>query len=210
MPNPRHLVPAALLAALVLAAPGAGAALAEITEITASAAPAPTAAGAEPRLEDQPGYVPFSELAILPHQDLKVEINLEGALLQMIAGTAGGDDPELARLLGGLRSIRVQVASLKEGNAAAIHARMEQTAAWLDQHGWKTIVKAQQKNEEDFLYVREAGGAIVGLTVLTFQAGDEAAVVNIVGHIDPAQIGRLSRGLHLPGLDRVPGAPPAP
>jgi hypothetical protein len=161
------------------------------------------AAAAEPRIEDLPGYLPFAELAILPHQDLKVEINLEGALLDMI-GAASGDDPEMAKLMSGLKSIRVQVANLKDGNAAPIHARLEQTAAWLDQHGWKTIVRSHDKEEEDFIYVRESGGAIVGLTVLTFQPGDEAAVINIVGRLDPAQIGRLGRGLHLPQLEHVP------
>jgi hypothetical protein len=164
------------------------------------------AAAAAPRVEDHPRYLPFAELAILPHQDLKVEINLEGALLDMIAGASSGDDPEMAKLIGGLKSIRVQVASLKETNAGSIHARLEQTAAWLDQHGWKTVIRAQDKGEEDFIYVREVGGTVVGLTVLTFQPGDEAAVINIVGRIDPAQIGRLGRGLNLPQLEHVPAA----
>ncbi len=188
MDKPRRLV-RPCLAILVLGALGAGCG---------------AAAAAEPRIEDLPGYLPFAELAILPHQDLKVEINLEGALLDMIA-SASGDDPEMAKLMSGLKSIRVQIATLKEGNAASIHARLDQTAAWLDQHGWKTIVKARDKgDEEDFIYVREAGGAIVGLTVLTFQPGGEAAVINIVGRLDPAQIGRLGRGLHLPQLEHVP------
>jgi hypothetical protein len=164
------------------------------------------AAAAEPAIENLPGYVPFAELAILPHQDLSVEIDLEGALLDMIAGAASANDPDLAKLLAGLKAIRVQVANLKDSNAAPIHARLEQTAAWLDQHGWKTVVRTHEKGEEDFIYVRMADGGIVGLTVLTFQPGGEAAVVNIVGRIDPAQIGRLGRGLHLPQLEHVPGA----
>ena len=51
------------------------------------------AAAAEPAIENLPGYVPFAELAILPHQDLSVEIDLEGALLDMIAGAASANDP---------------------------------------------------------------------------------------------------------------------
>jgi hypothetical protein len=44
---------------------------------------------------------------------------------------------------------------------------------------------------------------IAGLVVMAVEPGDEAAFVNIVGDIDPAQIGRLGRKFDIEPLDSI-------
>ena len=71
-------------------------------------------------------------------------------------------------------------------------------------------MRVRDQGQETFIYMKEQDGRIVGLTVLTFKPGEEAAVINIAGRIDPAQIGRLGQTLKLPQLEKVPVNPKKP
>jgi Domain of unknown function (DUF4252) len=151
-----------------------------------------------------PGALPFGELEIFARKDLTTEINLEGAFLKLIASATSEDDPDFARLVSGLQAIRVQVAPLRGLDAEKVHAKMDQAVRWLEAKGWTAVVRIREKEEESYIYSREVQGQIVGLAVLSFEPGKEAAVVNIFGHLDPDQIGRLGRGLHVHQLEKVP------
>jgi hypothetical protein len=163
---------------------------------------AAVAVRAAPGPEALPGALPFGELEIFARKDLTTEINLEGALLKLVANATSEDDPEFAQLVSGLQAIRVQVAPLASIDPAKVRSRMDQAVHWLDGKGWTAVVRSREKGEESYIYTKEIQGQIVGLAVLSFD-GKEAAVVNIVGRLDPAQIGRLSRGLHVHQLEKV-------
>jgi hypothetical protein len=162
------------------------------------------ARAAEPGPDASPGAVPFDALEIFSRQDLTTEINLEGALLKLVASATSADDPEFSRLVSGLQAIRVQVAPLTSIDPAKVRAKLDQTVHWLESRGWTAAVRTREKEEETYIYTKQVKGEIVGLAVLSFQPGKEASVVNIVGRLDPAQIGRIGQGLHVRQLDRVP------
>jgi hypothetical protein len=185
----RTRAPLCLFLLLVLLAGGAGAAV--------RAAPTP------PTPEASPGAVPFDELEIFSRKDLTTEINLEGALLKLVASAAGEDDPEFSRLVSGLQSIRVQVAPLTAADPGKVRAKLDQTVRWLESKGWTAVVRTKEKGEETYIYTKQVKGEMVGLAVLSFEPGKEASVVNIVGRLDPAQIGRLGQGLHVKQLDKM-------
>ena len=172
---------------LVLAAPGA----------FAQKAPPPPATG----------LLPLDELDLFPEDKLSVEINIEGALLRMVAESLKGDDPDLSSLLRNLRSIRVQVLPLADGNASLAKSSFGRAVRWLEGQGWKSTVRVREKGEETHIYLKETDGKVMGMTVLAMGEG-EAVVINIAGRFDPADIGRIGRGLDidmdLPGLDKVP------
>ena len=188
----RTRAPLCLFLLLVLLAGGAGAAV--------RAAPTPPA----PPPEASPGAVPFDELEIFSRKDLTTEINLEGALLKLVASAASEDDPEFSRLVSGLQSIRVQVAPLTAADPGKVRAKLDQTVRWLEGKGWTAVVRTKEKGEETYIYTKQVKGEMVGLAVLSFEPGKEASVVNIVGRLDPAQIGRLGQGLHVKQLDKLP------
>jgi Domain of unknown function (DUF4252) len=165
--------------------------------LAAASPPAPGIAGA-------PGALPFESLDLFPSKDLTTEINLEGPLLQLIASATSEDDPEFSRLVAGLHGIRVQVASLAAADPGKVRAKLDRTLHWLETQGWSTVVRTRENNEETYIYTRQQNGAIVGLVVLSFELGKEASVVNIVGRLDPAQLGRLGRTIHVPQLEKVP------
>lgn len=160
------------------------------------------------RLDELPGYVPLDALGIADRDALSVEINLQGPLLRLVAGAAGADDPEFARLVSGLEAIRVQVAPRAALSERDVKARIDRTIHWLEDRGWSPTVRVREAGEESYIYVKEERGQIVGLTVLALGAegaGDgELALINIVGRLDPAQLGRLGRGFGLPQLERAP------
>jgi hypothetical protein len=156
------------------------------------------------KLEAQPGYVPIQELGIFPREKLTAEINLSGPILRMIAGAARAEDPEFSALISGLQAIQVQVFPLAETDGTAIRERIGRAVRWLEDRGWAPTVRVREEGEEVYIYLKEAENRIVGMTLMSLTPGDEAAVINIVGRIDPEQLSRLGEELDLPHLDRVP------
>lgn len=167
-------------------------------------------AGQAQNLAAQPGYVPLEKLALLPQEKLSVEINIEGALLSLIAAGSKKADPEFSSLMAGLKAIKVQAVPLKDLDASAVRTRIGQTVRWLEDRGWKSTLKVKNEGEETYIYLKETGGKIDGLTLLSLSPGDEAVVINIVGRIDPAQIGRLAQHFDVDvNVGNKKAAPPA-
>ena len=156
-----------------------------------------------------PGLVPLDELNLFPRDQLSVEVNLAGGMLHFIAAAAK-DDPDFSAIVAGLQSINVQVFPLKGIKAESIKPKIDYAVRWLESRGWKANVRVRDQGQETFIYMKEQSGKIVGLTVLTFKPGEEAAVINIAGRIDPAQLGRLGHTLDLPQLEKLPAQPKKP
>lgn len=163
-------------------------------------------AGWTQKLADQPGWVPLEQLDLFPRDKLSVEINIEGALLRLIAAAAKQEDPEFSSLMAGLKAITVQAVPLKDVDQSSVRAKIGRTVHWLEEHGWKPTLRARDEGEETYIYLREINGKIAGLTLLALEPGEEAVVINIVGRIDPDQIGRVVQSLDIPSLKKVPAA----
>jgi Domain of unknown function (DUF4252) len=152
----------------------------------------------------EPGAIPLDDLNLFPREKLSVEINLEGPILRMVAAATSKDDPKFAQLMAGLKAIHVQVFPLKEGGGAALlRPKIDRMLGWLEDHGWHSIVRVRDKGDQSYIYLKEEDDQIVGLTVLALDSDDDAALINIVGRIDPAEIGRLGRDLDIPQLERI-------
>ena len=169
---------------------------------------AAAAARAEPKLSDLPGYIPLEQLGLFSHQDLSIEVNLEGPLLRLVGESTSKSDPEFSHLVAELKAIRVRVVELDKGPAAklgaeALRGQLKDAAHWLESRGWNAIVRVHEKQSDDFIYARQSADQIVGLAVLHFEAGHEAALVNLVGRFDPAQLGRLGRNLDIEPLKHL-------
>ena len=161
------------------------------------------AAGWAQKLSDQPGYVSIEELGIFPREDLSVEINLDGAILRMVAEATRGDDPAFAEVMSSLKSIQVRVFPLAGAKEDMVRGKVDRAVRWLEDRGWSSMVRVRERGSESYIYLKKSGEQIVGLTILAIEAGDEAAMINIVGRIDPAQIGRLGQSLDIPQLEKA-------
>jgi hypothetical protein len=191
--TPRPLRLASVLAAwLALLAPFAG--------------PRPAAA-AEPEISQLPGYIPMDQLGLFAHRPVEIEINLSGPMLHFVGELTRDDDPEFSKVMAELRGIQVRVARLDRSAGAAgsepMRGQLAAAGRWLESHGWKAIVRVQEKDEDSSIYTLLENQQIAGLAVLHFHAGEEAALVNIIGRLDPAELRRLGRALDLPQLERL-------
>jgi uncharacterized protein DUF4252 len=151
-----------------------------------------------------PGFVPLAELNLFPKDKLSAEINLDGTVLRLVAAAMKGEDPAFSSMVASLRSINVQVFPVASSDAGAVKTKIDRAVHWLEDRGWSASLRVKEKGEETYIYLKEQDGQIVGLTLLTFQPGEEAAVINIAGHIDPAQLGRLGQKFDVPQLEKVP------
>jgi len=166
-----------------------------IVSLAASAAPA------QQLLEDFPGYFPEEHLSLLSADDVSIEINLQGALLQMVAAFAGKEDPEFAQLVGALEAIRVRSGE-PSGSSAEVRERLDSAQRWLVENGWLALVRVREEGEEVYVYSREQDGVFVGFTVLAVE-DTEVTTVNLIGHLDPNQLAAVAEGFDLGVLDDI-------
>ncbi len=141
---------------------------------------------------NHPGYYPIEEMGILAQDDLEVDVDLQGAMLQVAAAAIqdNENDADLAALVSGLERVRVQVGSPQRVDQSAIAFSFGDAIAKMESAGWYRILRVLEDEEQVYLYAREGDGRIVGLTVLVNDGEEEVVLVNIVGDIDPVVLGK--------------------
>ncbi len=153
---------------------------------------------------DHPGYYSIEEMGIFARDELEVDVDLQGALLQAVSGSMNGQQGDMADLIAGLERVRVQVGNPRTLDPSTIEFRVQEAVANLEASGWVRNVRVEDDGEQVYLFSRESGGMIVGVTVLVNDEADEVVLVNIVGSIDPVTFGKaLSQMDTLPDLDEL-------
>lgn len=147
---------------------------------------------ADDALEGQPGYVDFGDLSALDGGEPSVEISLGGALLGFLAAATREEDSELADTLGKLRSIRVTVFEVAPENVAEARDRADKISRDLEARDWDPAVVVKSKEQTIRMYMKLLEGRVAGMAVMMIEPGSEAVFMNIVGEIDPAQLGRVA------------------
>lgn len=171
-----------------------------VAVVAASALGAPACAGAqwEEQLAKLPGYVPLEQLEVLAPDDVSIEVNLTAPMLRLVAAFAGEDEPELAALVEGLQAVRVRSGEPAQGDVEAVRSRVRAAGRWLDERGWAPMVRVREDGDDVLIYTRlDDDGTVQGITVLAME-DDEVTVVNLIGRLDPEQLGRIVSSLDLP------------
>lgn len=159
-------------------------------------------ANAEPKAS-APGHIDFGEFTA-PEDGQFVEVNIQGNLINMIARLTEDSEPELGKILRGLKSIRVNVIGMNEENSAEIRARVKSVRKQLNTAGWERIVTVQDKKEDVGVFVKLKGEeAIEGIAVTVLGNDKEAVFVNIVGNIRPDQIAQVAERLNIDPLKKL-------
>lgn len=153
------------------------------------------------QLEEQPGYFPIDQFELLSPEALSLEINLNGALLELVASALDSEDPEFSELVRGLEGIRVRVAEAGDLDLAALRSEFSRAAGWLEENGWDTLVRLREDDEELYVYTRLLDGDMVGMTLLVLEPVEQVVVVNVVGTLDLALLASLADSLDIPQLD---------
>lgn len=156
---------------------------------------------AQDALEQEPGYVDFRAIESWFDTEPNIEVNLKGALLELVAEASRESNPELADMLHSLKAIQVRGFTNEDGSqATSLRSRTEALGKDLEDRGWQAAVRVREDDEHVNMYLNEQDGAISGLMVMASESEDATVFVNIVGPLDPAQIGRLGRALDIDPL----------
>ena len=177
---------------------GAVAAVAAVV-VTALALMSPTTSMAQVNTER--GFVDITQVEAWFNDEPTIEVNIRGALLNLVAEATKYEDPELAEMLRKLRIIQIRGFEMR-GGTSELRTRSSELGKRLEGMGWETVVRVRDDDEHIQMYMLMSGESIDGMVVLAMDdSDDEAVFVNIVGEIKPDQIGRIGRKFNIGALD---------
>lgn len=149
----------------------------------------------EDELKDLPGYVNFGDLTAT-YGEPKLTINLGGAMLNFVGMMSSSGDPDASELISKLKGIRVQIYGTDTAgetvNLDAAMSRFNEVKGHLKSNGWEPIVSINEDDERVLVYMKMDQGHMEGMTVMVVD-DEEAVFVNIIGQLNPAELGRVMK-----------------
>ena len=146
-----------------------------------------SAVAQEDELKTMPGYVAFESLDEV-YGEPKVRVNVGGFLLSLMS-KAAKNDPEAAAILEGLEGVRINVYSTGGEVAPAIN-QLQNAKNMLSNQNWEPIIQVNEDRQNVQVFIKANGEGVQGLTVMAVDA-DDAVFVNILGSIDPENLGAI-------------------
>jgi hypothetical protein len=140
------------------------------------------------------GYVDFGDLASV-YGEPKVRINIGKQLLQFVSWAAKDVEDESAQLFNKLDAVRIEVYNLNDNAGPAIDT-INNVAKKLPPDNWEPIVTVNDGEDHVRIYAKAGDNVMNGLVVMVVD-GQEAVFINIIGDIDPAQLGKVTNALDI-------------
>lgn len=154
--------------------------------------------------KEHPGYVDFGSFEKFQNAAKTVEISIKGPLLKFVSKAIAREDSELSQLLNDLLLIQVNVFSVEDQQIGDVKTIIQNASKTLASKQWERMVRVQDQGEHAEVYMQfEDTGALKGLAVMALGENQEAVFVNIVGTLDPEQLGKLSSKFNIPKLDEI-------
>ncbi len=154
-------------------------------------------ADAQPDLSGDPGFVDFSQQETLGEDDLEIAISVKDPMIKLVAEATRESDPVLADILDKLKVVEVLVYKVGESQRAAVRGEISEQAGKLEESGWTEAITIRMRGARGHVFLRIVDERPAGLAAMYLDGEDEAVFVNIVGQIDPAQVGRLASKFNL-------------
>ena len=153
-----------------------------------------------------PGFVDFGKFTPAPGGEF-VEVNVSSNLITMVTNLAK-DEPDVAEVLRGLKSIRVNVLGVNQENREDLQSRIQSVRSQLDQGGWERVVTVMNGKDDVGVYMKTRGPeAVEGLVVTVLEGKGHAVFVNVVGDIRPEKLSMLGERFNIEPLKHIPGKP---
>lgn len=134
-----------------------------------------------------------------------IEVNLPSSLINLAAKFVEKQEPEVAKLLQGLKQVRVNVIGLTDDNKSDLEKRVQKVRNELSGRGWERLVTAQKEGQDVGVFMKmDKDSAVQGLAVTVIESGKQAVFVNVVGDIKPEQLTMLGERLHIDQLKDLP------
>jgi hypothetical protein len=151
-----------------------------------------------------PGQVDFGSFSPPKSGGQFVEVNVPAALINLAAQVVAKDEPEAAKLLNGLKLVKVNVIALDDENRPDLEKRAQKIRQDLSGNGWERVVTVQEKDQDVSVYLNMDGSGVVqGLAAVVINGKDQAVFANVVGEIKPEQLAMLGDRLHIKPLKEL-------
>jgi hypothetical protein len=147
-----------------------------------------------PALADQllPGQVDFGSFSPPKGGGEFVEVNVPTALIHLASQVVAKDEPDVAKVLDGLKLVKVNVIALDDENRPELEKRAQKIRQNLSGNGWERVVTVQEKDQDVSVYLKmDDKGAIQGLAAVVIDGKAQAVFANVVGDIRPEQLAML-------------------
>lgn len=149
---------------------------------------------AQTEMIDDPGFVDMREIENWFESAPVLEVDVRGKLLNLVAEASRPTDPELSLLLGNLKAIQVKGFPMHRRQMDGVSRHTRAFVRRLSNDGWDPVIHVRERDKQIDMFVKMKGDDIAGLMVIVLEPGDDETVfLNIVGNIDPEQIGRIGR-----------------
>lgn len=152
----------------------------------------------------EPGAIDLGKLSPTAGAEF-VEVNINSNLIAMVTNFAKKAEPEVAEILKGLKSIRVNVLGLNDENRDDIQSRIASVRTQLDKNGWDRIVTVMDGADDVGVYMKTKGSEVVeGVVVMVLSGKKEAVFVNIIGDIRPEKLATVGERFNIEPLKHLP------
>jgi hypothetical protein len=156
---------------------------------------------AQQSVRNEPGYVDLDKVggwSEFLRRDPKIDVSVEGALMKLVAEASRIEDPELADLLQKLRGVFVRGYETPREDMERTRSHANEVGRDLLDAGWSSVIRVRNEREHVQMFARYRGDIVIGMVVLSIKEADnETMFLNIVGAIDPAQIGRIGQKFNI-------------
>lgn len=142
-----------------------------------------------------PGYLDLDWIAIPDGATEVQDIVLDPVLAGLAAG-GSETDPALNQALAMVKSVRVKSFSLEGVNESSVAADVKKLQDRLAKGSWQRLIYMKDGDETVTVSTLSHGGQLAGLMVLTYEPGDSATFINVVGDLDLTTLLRLATQMH--------------
>ena len=148
----------------------------------------------EDELKSLDGYVDFGDLTAT-YGEPSISINIGGTLLQFVGAMSESSDPEAAQIMSDLKGVRVFGYPISE-DATVAKEKFSEVKSTLKKKGWEPVVQVNERDEQVLIYMKIEDSVMEGMTVMTVDS-EEVMFINIIGKLDPRQIGKVMDGFDI-------------
>ncbi len=151
-----------------------------------------------------PGQVDFGGFSPPKNGGQFVEVNVPTALINLASQIVAKQEPEVAKLLDGLKLVKVNVIGLDDENRPELEKRAQKIRQDLSGDGWVRVVTVQEKEQDVSVYLKmDDKGAVQGLTAVVIDGKDQAVFANVVGNIKPEQLAMIGEKFNIKPLEKL-------
>ena len=154
----------------------------------------------EDELKKLEGYIDFGDLSAT-YGEPSIQISIGGSLLRFAGLMTENSDPEASDLMSGLKGIRVLGYEVDNDQEVA-REKFAEVKNSLKSRGWEPVVQINERDEQVLVYMKLENDIMDGMTVMTVD-GEEVMFINIIGQIDPRQVGKVVDGFGVHLDDKV-------